>query len=135
MSIWTLAFWKGAGERVLKTLVATTLAQLGAGVIAAVSGGTAPTAEITDYNWLHIASVDALAAIVSLGIALGNASFTAGAQAQQAAAELVLQRVAGDGNAAESTGPGLMPAPADSAALPSPSVAQTLSAPGTPPLA
>jgi hypothetical protein len=92
--IWTRAFWQGAGERALKTLVATTLAQLGAGVIAAVSGGTAPTASLTDYNWPHIASVDALAVLVSLGIALGNASFTAGAGAQQAAAAVVARNQA-----------------------------------------
>lgn len=86
--IWTAAFWKGVGERALKTFIATTIAQLGVGAV-----GVIPTMGLGSYNWLHIASVDVVAVLVSFGIALGNASFTAGATAQADAAALVAVNV------------------------------------------
>lgn len=72
--IWTSRFWKGAGERALKTFVQSTLAAL----LAAV--GT--TVSAWDVSWLD-SGYDALgiglmAAFLSLTTSIGNAEFTSG---------------------------------------------------------
>lgn len=73
--IFTLAFWKGAGERALKTFMQTFVAVLIAGVGAEAVG---VSAGLLDADWLTAASVAALAAVLSLATSVGNASFTAG---------------------------------------------------------
>lgn len=72
--IWTGKFWKGAGERLLKTFVQSTLAAL------LVAVGTATSA--WDVQWLD-SGYDALgiglmAAFLSLATSIGNADFTSG---------------------------------------------------------
>lgn len=76
--IWTLAFWKGAGERAVKTFAQTIVATIGV--------NTALT--LGQVNWLVDASVAAVATVLSLFTSIGNASFTAGAIAQAKAAML-----------------------------------------------
>lgn len=68
--IWTVAFWKGAVERLIKT-VAQTLAA----IVATDAVG------IMDVDWRAALSVAALAGVASLLTSIGNADFTAGAQA------------------------------------------------------
>jgi len=65
--IWTVAFWKGAAERSIKTFAATL-----AGLIAGDGLG------VIDVDWGGAASVAGLATVVTLLIAIGNADFTAG---------------------------------------------------------
>lgn len=66
--LWTLAFWKGAAERAVKTFAATLAALLGANGIG-----------VLDVDWGQALSVAGLATLVSFLIAVGNADFTAGA--------------------------------------------------------
>lgn len=65
--IWTLAFWKGAAERAIKTFAATLAALLSANGIG-----------LLDVDWGQALSVSGLATLVSFLIAVGNADFTAG---------------------------------------------------------
>ena len=73
--LWTTAFWRGAGERALKTWFQTLVAVLVAGVGAETIG---MTAGLLDVGWLDAASVATLAAILSVATSIGNADFTAG---------------------------------------------------------
>ena len=72
--IWTLAFWKGAGERSLKTFIQTFTATQLANLAGAISAW--------EVDWgvtlQESAGVALLAAIFSLLMSLGNANFTAG---------------------------------------------------------
>ena len=65
--IWTKAFWKGAGERAVKTFFQTFVALIGTSAVI-----------LQDVDWLFIGSGSILAAILSLATSIGNADFTAG---------------------------------------------------------
>jgi len=69
--MWTLAFWKGLGERAIKTFAQS-------GVAAATVGVTGNAMGVTDINWLQVLSIAALATILSAATSIGNADFTAG---------------------------------------------------------
>lgn len=72
--MFSVAFWKGAGERALKTFVQTFVA-----VVAITAGtGAVPVVGVGGVNWLGALSVALVAAVLSLGTSLGNAEFTAG---------------------------------------------------------
>ncbi len=73
--IWTLAFWKGAAERAIKTFAATLAALLSASGIG-----------LLEVDWGQALSVSGLATLVSFLIAVGNASFTAGGAPEVVAA-------------------------------------------------
>lgn len=73
--ITTAAFWKGAFERALKTLLQTFAAVVIAGVGADAVG---VSAGLLDVSWLDALSVAGLAAVLSLATSVGNAEFTAG---------------------------------------------------------
>lgn len=77
--MWTAKFWKGAGERAVKTFLQTFVA-----VVTAAAGADAigMTAGLGDVSWASAASVAALATILSLATSVGNADFTAGPDAQ-----------------------------------------------------
>lgn len=75
--MFTKQFWKGAGERAIKTFVQTFVAVAIAGVGAEAVG---VTAGIMDINWLDALSVALLATILSGATSIGNADFTAGRQ-------------------------------------------------------
>ena len=68
--IWTVAFWKGAGERSFKTFAQSLVAIIGVGTLG-----------LLDVDWPAALSVAALAAVVSLLTSIGNADFTAGPEA------------------------------------------------------
>lgn len=63
----TIAFWKGAGERAIKTAAQTLLAVIGTGTLG-----------ILDVDWMQALSVTALATVASVLTSIGNADFTAG---------------------------------------------------------
>lgn len=65
--IWTKAFWKGAGERAIKTF-----AQAGVAFV------TADTVGLLDLDYVALASVSGLAALVSVLTSVANAEFVAG---------------------------------------------------------
>lgn len=65
--IWSIAFWKGAAERAIKTFFQTFVALIGTSAVI-----------IQDVDWIFIASGSTLAAILSLATSIGNAEFTAG---------------------------------------------------------
>lgn len=70
--IWTKAFWKGLGERAIKTFFQSGVAAVAAlGIEAGVNG-------IADVNWVTVASIAALATVLSAATSIGNADFTAG---------------------------------------------------------
>lgn len=81
-SIYTIAFWQGAGERALKTFIQTGVAAFAASVVGKTT--------VWDIPWgtagLSILGVSLLAAILSLVTSLGNADFTSGAPAVEAPA-------------------------------------------------
>ena len=64
--IWTLAFWKGAGERAIKTAAQTAIGLMGTSAL------------IEQVPWTVVASGTAMAVVLSLITSIGNASFTAG---------------------------------------------------------
>ena len=65
--MWTVAFWKGLGERSIKTFAATLAALIGGDGIGLV-----------DVDWSQSLGVAGLATLVTALIAIGNADFTAG---------------------------------------------------------
>ena len=65
--LWTKAFWKGTGERAIKTFCQSLVAIIGVGAIG-----------ILDVDWAGALSVAALATVVSVLTSIGNADFTAG---------------------------------------------------------
>ena len=83
--ITTLAFWKGALERALKTAMQTFVAVLIAGVGAEAVG---VSAGILQADWLTALSVAALATVLSVATSIGNADFTAGVEPRRAAVEV-----------------------------------------------
>lgn len=74
MTIWTKAFWKGAGDRAIKTFFQTFVAVVVAGVGADAVGASAGILEV---SWLDALSVAALATLLSIATAVGNADNTA----------------------------------------------------------
>ena len=74
--IWTAAFWRGAGERAIKTVCQTLIAVIGVGAVG-----------ILDVDWSGAVSTAALAAVLSLLTSIGNADFVAGNPDARHAAE------------------------------------------------
>lgn len=69
--MWTKAFWKGLGERAIKTFAQSSVASAAVAVVGNSTG-------LTDINWLQVASIAGLATVLSALTSIGNASFTAG---------------------------------------------------------
>lgn len=65
--MWTRAFWAAAAERSVKTLAQTAAALL-------VGAGTG----LLDADWLAVASVSGMAAVVSLLTSVGSGALTDG---------------------------------------------------------
>lgn len=65
--LWTKEFWKGAGERAVKTFFQSFVAILGTSAVI-----------LQDVDWAFVVSGSALATILSLATSIGNANFTAG---------------------------------------------------------
>lgn len=71
--MWTKAFWKGLGERAIKTFFQSGVAaSVTAGIASGVSG-------VQEVNWLAIGSIALLATALSVATSIGNADFTSGA--------------------------------------------------------
>lgn len=68
--IWTLLFWKGAGERAIKTFAQT---------LAAAFIVTAP---IVEQPWLVALGLAATSAVLSVLTSIGTADFVAGDPAE-----------------------------------------------------
>jgi hypothetical protein len=66
--IWTLAFWKGAAERGIKTGSQTLAAYFVIG-----------TTGILDFGWTAALSITGAAVLASVLTSVGNADFVAGA--------------------------------------------------------
>lgn len=73
--LWTSEFWKGAGERAIKTFLQTFVAVVVAGVGADAVGSSVG---LLDVSWIDALSVAGLATILSAATSLGNADFAAG---------------------------------------------------------
>lgn len=73
--IWTSQFWKGAGERAIKTFFQTFVAVVIAGVGAEAVGVSAGLGDVT---WTAALSVAGLSTVLSLATSIGNADFAAG---------------------------------------------------------
>lgn len=70
----TKKFWKGAGERAVKTFVQSTVAAL-----LAVAGSAATAWEVAWLNTVYDAvGIGLMATFLSLATSIGNADFTAG---------------------------------------------------------
>jgi hypothetical protein len=65
--LWSLAFWKGAAERAVKTFAQAAVAFIAVG-----------TTGILDLDYGTVASVAGAAALASLLTSIGNADFVAG---------------------------------------------------------
>lgn len=65
MSIWTRTFWRAAAERSIKTLCQAAAALI-------VADGTG----LLDTDWLTVASVAGMAAVVSLLTSVGSDALT-----------------------------------------------------------
>ena len=82
--ICTLVFWKGAGERAIKTFFQVFVAM----ITLSVGTNFIPSVGIEGVPWLAVLSASLLSSILSVGTSIGNASFTAGAQEPPAVATL-----------------------------------------------
>ena len=67
--LWTIAFWKGAAERAIKTAAQTAVAFFVIG-----------TTGLFEVEWISVLSVSGAAAVASLLTSIGNADFVAGEQ-------------------------------------------------------
>ena len=65
--LWTPAFWRGAGERAIKTFAQALVAVIGVGAVG-----------LLDVDWIGAVSAALLATVTSLLTSIGNADFTAG---------------------------------------------------------
>lgn len=65
--LWTTAFWRGAGERAIKTFAQTFVALYGATLL-----------PIVELPWPVLLGTSATAALLSIATSIGNADFTAG---------------------------------------------------------
>lgn len=59
--MWSKKFWQDAAERAIKTVAQTAVALLGTGAIG-----------LLDVDWVQVASVSALAGIVSVLTSIGS---------------------------------------------------------------
>ena len=73
--LWTTKFWKGLGERAIKTFAQTFVA---VAILGVGSEAVGVSAGLTDVLWVDAASVAGLATLLSALTSIGNAAHTAG---------------------------------------------------------
>lgn len=66
--IWTTSFWKGLGERALKTFCMSLAGVFGTGAVG-----------LLEVDWVGALSVASMATLLSVLTAIGNSDFTSGA--------------------------------------------------------
>lgn len=81
-TIWTRAFWQGAGERSIKSAVQGFFTGAGMSVVATQVGDGAGVMLI-DVPWLLGINTAVVMAIFSFGTSIGNANFTAGINTEE----------------------------------------------------
>lgn len=89
--IWTKDFWKGAAERAIKTFAQTIVATIGVLAVGDLAGFEA-------INWITVASVSGVAAVLSIFTSIANADnvvigSVAVAEAKEASKEVAEQVV------------------------------------------
>lgn len=73
-ALWSVSFWRGTGERAIKTA-----AQVFAAALTVSTGADLiPAVGVEGINWLSVASVTGVATALSVVTSIGNADFTAG---------------------------------------------------------
>ena len=80
-SIWSKAFWQGAGERAIKTFAQAFIAVFGVGTTVEVTGSTLST-----ETWILALVSGAAAAVLSVAMSIASPGFTAGETALAAGA-------------------------------------------------
>lgn len=65
--LWSIAFWRGAAERALKTFAQSLVAVIGVDAVG-----------LLDVDWLGALSAATLATVISVLTSIGNADFTSG---------------------------------------------------------
>lgn len=65
--LWTRSFWKGAAERVIKTMAQTLAAYFVIG-----------TTGVLEFDWIPALSITLAAGVASVLTSIGNADFVAG---------------------------------------------------------
>ena len=81
VTMWSKAFWQGAGERAIKTFAQAFLAVFGVGTTVEVTGSTLNT-----DTWLLALVSGAAAAVLSVMMSIASPGFTAGETALAAGA-------------------------------------------------
>ena len=81
VTIWSKAFWQGAGERAIKTFAQAFIAVFGVGTTVEVTGSTLNT-----DTWLLALVSGAAAAVLSVIMSVASPGFTAGETALAAGA-------------------------------------------------
>lgn len=85
-TIWSVAFWKGLGERAIKTAAQGFVYGSGLSIVVAQVGDGTGVA-LVDVPWLLGAQSALVLAVFSAVTSIGNASFTAGEPAAVPAAD------------------------------------------------
>lgn len=81
VTIWSKAFWQGAGERAIKTFAQAFIAVFGVGTTVEVTGSTLNT-----DTWVLALMSGAAAAVLSVIMSVASPGFTAGGTALAAGA-------------------------------------------------
>lgn len=91
-SIWSKSFWKGAGERAVKTFAQAFLAVFGVGTTIQVTGST-----LNADTWALAALSGAAAAVLSVVMSVANPQFVAGAHEVEIVHDIVPEPTEGFG--------------------------------------
>ena len=94
--LWTIAFWRGAGERAVKTFF-----QVLSALVATDASGIGKTVGLGDIDWQAMLSIAALSALVSIFTSIANPDFVAGKDAVTEAVAVAVAKALDDMDALE----------------------------------